>query len=141
VRRYKESVREDEVHFQPGTFLVRASAIQPLVGDRKDESTEDDEPEEGGQTEPTATVGDGERATDGRLGSVRMRIGNVPSTKAREFVRAVVLPLAKDYSKVTLEVTIRAEGGEGASRGDLDLTVLEGLRQLGIDDVDIQDGE
>ena len=62
-----------------------------------------------------------------------MRIGSVPSTKARELIWAVVLPLARDYSKVTLEITIRAEGGEGTSRSELDLTVLEGLRQLGIE--------
>ena len=51
-----------------------------------------------------------------------------------------MLPVARDYSLVTLEVTIRAEGGEGTSRSELDLTVLEGLRQLGIDDVDVQEG-
>ena len=37
-------MRQDEVHFQPGTLLVRASAIEPLIGDRRDEYTDDDEP-------------------------------------------------------------------------------------------------
>jgi hypothetical protein len=43
------------------------------------------------------------------------------------------LPLAKSYADVSLAVTIVASGGEGMSRTELDLVVLEGLRQLGID--------
>ena len=68
-----------------------------------------------------------------------MRIDEVPSTKARELIRAAILPLAKSYADVSLSITITASGGDGASRSDLDPTVLEALRQLGLDHVTLEE--
>jgi hypothetical protein len=46
----------------------------------------------------------------------------------------VVLPLATSGAAVRTTVEIRADGPEGGiPRETLDLTVLEGLRQLGLD--------
>jgi len=59
--------------------------------------------------------------------------------KARELVRAAILPLAKSYGEVKVDLTITASGGEGVTRSDLDLTVLESLRQLGLEDVRLED--
>lgn len=69
------------------------------------------------------------------LAALRVRVDGVPSSKARELVRVAILPLARNYSNGSLSVTITASGGDGASRSDLDLSVLEGLRQLGLDHI------
>jgi hypothetical protein len=65
----------------------------------------------------------------GRVFDVALR--GVPATKARELLRAAILPLAKSYIDVSVDVTISASGGDGVARNELDLTVLESLRQLG----------
>ena len=59
-------MRQDEVHFQPGTFLVRAWAIEPLIGDRRDEYTDDDEQEGERSAQPARRV----RATEPGLQTV-----------------------------------------------------------------------
>ena len=73
------------------------------------------------------------------LAALRVRVDGVPSSKARELIRVAILPLARNYSNVSLSVTITASGGDGASRSDLDLTVLEGLRQLGLDHITLDE--
>jgi hypothetical protein len=139
VLRFREEVSEDEIHFQPGTWLVRSAAIAPLVEARRPAGTD----EKGGPPPPEEDDGRPaeEPAPGGRLGALRVEIADVESTKARELVKTAVLPLARSYSEVNLDVTIRAEGGEGLSSSDLDLTVLEGLRQLGLDKVEVGGGE
>jgi hypothetical protein len=47
--------------------------------------------------------------------------------------------MSPSYSEVTLTVTITASSGDGMTQSDLDLTVLEGLRQLGLDNVKLEE--
>jgi len=55
-------------------------------------------------------------------------------------VKIAVLPLSAVSPSVTLDLTIRAEGGlAGIPRDTLNLVVLEGLRQLGITDVHVEE--
>jgi hypothetical protein len=52
-----------------------------------------------------------------------------------------VLPRNPVSPNVTLEETIRAEGGlSGIPRDTLNLVVLEGLRQLGFTDILVEEG-
>ena len=54
------------------------------------------------------------------------------------FVKVAVLPLSASASEVTLQLSIDADGGLGGiPRETLNLVVLEGLRQLGLDDVEV----
>jgi hypothetical protein len=137
VLRFREPVLDDEIHFQPGTYLVRASAIEPLIKIRQPETHPPvAEPPDASSTD-TGPAPD-ERVSHqvrGALPSLRLRVEAVPATKARELVRTAILPLAKSYSEVSLTITIEASGGAGMTQSDLDLTVLEGLRQLGLDNV------
>lgn len=138
VRRFKETVPPDEIHFQPGTFLVRASAIAPLTdkaGSKGDREPGNDDEITSRPQRPEVDPKMG--SSDGRLDKVTVRVRGVPSEKARELLRGAVIPLARNYADVTLEVTIEASGGEGVSKNDLDLTVLEGLRQLGLGDYEL----
>jgi hypothetical protein len=57
----------------------------------------------------------------------------------REVVKVAVLPLNAVSADVTVELVIQAEGGlAGIPQETLNLVVLEGLRQLGLDDVDVR---
>ena len=141
VLRFREPVNDDEIHFQPGTYLVRASAIEPLVKTRRSEADPpiaEPPPTFSTDTEPT-TESRFSHQSRGAFPSLRLRIEGVPATKARELIRAAILPLAKSYSEVSFAVTIAASGGDGMTQSDLDLTVLEGLRQLGLDSVELEE--
>lgn len=49
-----------------------------------------------------------------------------------------VLPLSQASTDVTIELNIQADGGlTGIPRETLNLVVLEGLRQLGFSNVDV----
>jgi hypothetical protein len=62
----------------------------------------------------------------------------IPGSKARDVVKVAVLPLGASSSDVSVEMTIRADGGlAGISRETLNLVVLEGLRQLGLTEVEV----
>ena len=143
VLRFGVDVRLDEVEFQPGTWLVRAKAIEPLVRSRQAED----------QTTPPVSTGGGsggavagEDATpytptdspeQGRAASqvsrVRVTVKGVPPDKARDVVKVAVLPLSANSVSTSFDIEITAEGGaSGISRETLDLVVLEGLRQLGL---------
>jgi hypothetical protein len=75
------------------------------------------------------------------LSEVMIRVNAIPGTKARDVVKVAVLPLNAASPSVTLELTIRAEGGlAGIPREKLNLVVLEGLRQLGLTDVHVEEG-
>jgi hypothetical protein len=141
VLRFSETVLEDEIHFQPGTYLVRASAIEPLIAERhpaRELPSVVDPPATRSADSPVVSDA-GLPDAKAALASLRVRIDEVPSTKARELIRAAILPLAKSYADVSLSITITASGGDGANRSDLDLTVLEALRQLGLDHVTLEE--
>lgn len=69
------------------------------------------------------------------------RVTGVPCWQAGEVLEIAVLPLAAASSNATLELTIRADGGlRVITREKLNLVVLKGLRQLGLHDVEVEEG-
>jgi hypothetical protein len=71
-----------------------------------------------------------------------LHVRGVPGSKMRDVVKVAVLPLTSVSTDVTVEVEIEADGGmAGIPRETLELTVLEGLRQLGLTDVDVKVNE
>ncbi|HUP70816.1 MAG TPA: DUF499 domain-containing protein [Acidimicrobiales bacterium] len=150
VLRFGARVDPGEIQFQPGTWLVRASTMKGLIEKRGTEPA----PVVGGELpKPVspggAAVADG-TGTEGSssvsppaatLPGVTIRIRGVPGSKARDVVKVAVLPLNAASPDVTIELVIRAEGGLGGiPRETLHLVVLEGLRQLGLDDIEVQEG-
>ena len=93
---------------------------------------------------PVAAGGAG--GTEGRtpvepaaLPGLTLRVRGVPGSKARDVIKVAVLPLTAASPEVTLDVVIRAEGGmSGIPRETLNLVVLEGLRQLGLQDFTVE---
>jgi hypothetical protein len=59
----------------------------------------------------------------------------------RDVIKVAILPFAASGARVESNLEVAAEASEaGIPRETLDLTVLEGLRQLGLDvDVEIND--
>ena len=145
VLRFGQHVDPTEIQFQPGTWLVRAAAIQKLLASRAaapsvgaahtETTTPTPQPStkpEYGRQRPKLSQ------TDRVLPRVRVRIEEIPASKIRDVVKVAVLPLAAASSEVTIELLIHAEGGlAGIPRETLDLVVLEGLRQLGLPDVTV----
>jgi hypothetical protein len=153
VLRFGELVDTSEIQFQPGTWLVRAAAIKGLIAARKPavEPSVSGEPAEPGQT--TAPVaGSGTSAPSPgasadtikasapptALPGVTLHIRGIPGSQVREVIKVAVLPLSAASPDVTVEMIVRAEGGvSGIPRETLDLVVREGLRQLGLHDIDV----
>lgn len=140
--RFRQRIDPSEVQFQPGTFLVRASVIRELIEKRggvEAEAAPEPEPEAG----EAVVSGEGAAKTEAgtvtsKLSSVTLRIRNIPGSKARDVVKVAVLPLGANAADVEVEMRIHAEGGiDGIPKETLELVVLEGLRQLGLD-VDIE---
>jgi hypothetical protein len=136
VVRFREPVAPDEVQFQPGTFVVRAAAAQALVREVVANSQPGALPEDAhAPVEPP----DDPRAPEsaGRTApprSLTISLAHVPSAKARDVVRGAVLPLAKANPVVEVDIVIHVDGGTaGVAPDDLDLSILEGLRQLGLE--------
>ena len=60
----------------------------------------------------------------------------------RDVLKVAVLPMSAASADVTVELTIRADGGlAGIPRETLNLVTLEGLRQLGISGVEVTSHE
>jgi hypothetical protein len=145
VLRFAQPIDASEVQFQPGTWLVRAAAIKELIGRRESGAATPESPAV--STGSTSTVSDQpdpgtgpppSRAPSATLARVRIRIEDVPASKARDVVKVAVLPLSASATDVTLDLTITADGGlAGIPRETLNLVVLEGLRQLGLHTVDV----
>jgi hypothetical protein len=138
VLRFGTDVSLDEIAFQPGTWLVRAKAIDALLRSRPAPSTplptvepevSDAEPLHGEPSEqPTP------KPSSANPRSVRVILSQVPADKARDVVKVAVLPLHANSVSTAFDIVITAEGGTaGISRETLDLVVREGLRQLGLD--------
>ena len=145
VLRFGTLVDPSEVQFQPGLYLVRAAAIASRVSEVEDKETgsqvadkagvseRDVGPAETGDTQPTA--GSDVQSAARRI---TVRLVGVPADKARDVIKTAVFPLAAESTEVRLDLVIRAEGGaKGFSRNTVDLVVKEGLRQLGLEDVEI----
>jgi hypothetical protein len=138
VLRIDTEVASDEVQFQPGVFLVRAGLARKEL-ERRGEVTAPKPP-----PDDTSGQGDAESYGEARtpetetrkggIGSVRLRLENVPAEKVRDVIKVAILPFAASGARVEVSLEIEAEAGEaGIPRETLDLTVLEGLRQLGLD--------
>jgi hypothetical protein len=131
-----------KIQFQPGTWLVRASVIKELIAARKPAggpppgSPGDRAPGEPAPVLAPATppVGASQPpAPAATLPGVTVQIRGIPSGQTRDVIKAAVLPLAAASPQVTVDLTIHAEGGiSGIPRETLDLTVREGLHQLGL---------
>jgi hypothetical protein len=75
----------------------------------------------------------------GTVTGVTVYVRGVPGSKVREVVKVAILPLNAVSADVTVELVIQAEGGlTGIPQETLNLVVLEGLRQLGLEDVDVR---
>jgi hypothetical protein len=148
VLRFGEWVEPSEIQFQPGTWLVRAGPIKELIAVRR--PPEATEPEGTAPipdpspvtvpidaTVPAGPTGTGERPTpSAMLPGVTLHLRGIPASQVRDVIKVAVLPLSAASPDVTVEMVVRAEGGiSGIPRETLNLVVLEGLRQLGLDDV------
>ena len=155
VLRFGEFVDPSEIQFQPGTWLVRAAAIKKLIaahtvtrrpvpgaiGDAGPGTTPTSPTEDEARTPQQGENGVRSRSDSPRLtlGGVTLHIRGVPGTKLRDVVKVAVLPLSAVSPEVTVNLVIRAEGGmSGIPRETLNLVVLEGLRQLGLQDVSVE---
>jgi hypothetical protein len=159
VLKFDGLVDPSEIQFQPGTWLVRGAAIKELITTREPARSstpgEAAEPGPGPAPEPEgerATTADGPPGIKDRpvpppsatLRGVTLHVRGVPGSKVRDVVKVAVLPLSAASPEVTVDLVIQAEGGlTGIPRETLNLVVLEGLRQLGLQDisVDIDDLE
>ena len=144
VLRFAQPIEPSEVQFQPGTWLVRASAIKQLISQRAPITLAGTATLPGeGTTMVTArpeaaTMPSPPNLASSVISRVIIRIADVPASKARDVVKVAVLPLSASASDVTLALTITADGGlAGIPRETLNLVVLEGLRQLGLEEVDV----
>ena len=150
VLRIDTDVTPEEVQFQPGVYLVKAGAAPEELMDRNGASptppvptpTAGGDRETGGDgatTAPSSTeANEGKRAIE----SIRLSLRNVPADKMRDVIKVAILPFAASGARVETTIELVAEAGDaGIPRETLELTVLEGLRQLGLDvEVEI-DGE
>jgi uncharacterized protein len=148
VLRFGTAVDLDEIEFQPGTWLVRAKAIEQLIAARP--AADDSTPTPGthpppGLT-PEATAAEPEVVesapvrTPNTVGRVRVVIRNVNADKARDVIKVAVLPLSANSVSTTFDITIEANGGaNGIPKETIDLVVSEGLRQLGLNaDIELE---
>jgi uncharacterized protein len=132
-------VQLDEIEFQPGTWLVRAGAIDDLIKGRTQVPGATDSAVDEPVVDPDPLVVDPDplAPTAGKtpnvIGKVRVVIRNVGADKARDVVKVAILPLSANSVSTTFDITIEASGGaSGIPKETIDLVVAEGLRQLGL---------
>lgn len=140
VLRHGTSVDPSEVQFQPGTWLVRAAAIVPLIEARRPASAPTSPTgERSSADKPTTTDTDSTSKTEPATRSaaepvvVTISISGVPADKIRDVVKVAVMPLAAAGALLEVDLEIRATNQAGISRNTLELVVAEGLRQLGVE--------
>ena len=139
VRRFATTVDPSEIQFQPGTWLVRAAAIKQLIDSDSSSDPPGDGPTDSTGPETPPGTGSTHRADEdepeprGDATSVVISANQVPADRVRDVVKVAVAPLVASGATVTVTLTIKAFRAEGIPRNTLDLTVKEGLRQLGID--------
>jgi len=139
VWKFGGRVDPSEIQFQPGTWLVRAAAMESLI-----EALGGEVPvppplaplpaPSGTPRGGTEAPGQGgQRPTDPIR--VRIRVGDIPADKMRDVIKVAILPLAAKGAEVITCIDIVATKADGVPRRELDLVVAEGLRQLGLDAV------
>lgn len=153
VLRFTEPVDPGEIQFQPGTWLVRAAAIKDLLAKQPPSEPAPAPQQEPGPEPllPAGPSGTSEASTatgedtakrgglaSGPLAGVTIHLKGVPASKVRDVLKVAVIPISAASTDMTVELIIRADGGmAGIPRETLNLVTLEGLRQLGILDVDV----
>jgi hypothetical protein len=143
VLRFAQPIDQSEVQFQPGTWLVRASAIRELIARREPAPTEASPPDADSEVQPASPPGRGTVVPSpdrppAAISHLKIRIRDIPAGKARDVLKVAVLPLGASAANVTVEMVIDADGGlSGIPRETLNLVVLEGLRQLGLTEVEV----
>ena len=142
--KFGERFDPSEIQFQPGTWFVRAAAMEALIHARGQEiplTSPGPEVVPGGGTiggasetpEPSS-----QRPTNPVR--VHIRVGNIPADKVRDVIKVAILPLAAKGADVVASIDIVATKADGVPRRELDLVVAEGLRQLGLS-ASIEEGE
>ncbi len=139
ILRYGEHVDPGEIQFQPGTWLVRASAIETLLAERglvshavapgPSPAITPSEPQAGSNSEGIVTPETGKRVDPT---SVLITVRDVPADKVRDVIKVALFPLAAKGAEVTTTFEILATKPDGLPRRELDLVVREGLNQLGL---------
>lgn len=137
VLRFQTHVLPGEIQFQPGTWLLRAATAKRLLEGRAPSPA----PVSGGGSsgpvdlvvEPEAEeqpAGGGGPANPTRI---TISVTGVTADKIRDVLKVAVFPLTSGGATVRVNVEVVAEDPSGIPRNTLDLVVLEGLRQLGVD--------
>jgi hypothetical protein len=150
VLRFGEHLDPGEIQFQPGTWLVRAATAKGLLAQRGSGASATPS-HAAAPPGPVAGEAAGEILVKdpamgheapspvGTVTGVTVYVRGVPGSKVREVVKVAILPLNAVSADVTVELVIQAEGGlTGIPQETLNLVVLEGLRQLGLEDVDVR---
>lgn len=137
VLRFREQMDPTEIAFQPGIWLVRASTIKQLIGQRGTDqvSTANDPPpppppldKQPAGIDSSTTPAPVETAPTRLV----IHVSGIPTEKARDVLKVAVLPLSSQGADVTLDMHITAEASEGIPPHVLDLVINEGLQQLGL---------
>lgn len=143
VLRIDTDISPDEVQFQPGVFLVKAGAVREEIAKRAPITPNSPTPPtpvgpaptldgDGQPALPIEPEPDGGRSVAG-VKRVKLLLKGVPADRARDVLKVAILPLATTGATVSVDMEIVASGESGIPADTLDLTVIEGLRQLGID--------
>ena len=147
LRTFSEPLDPSEVVFQPGTWLVRAAAITPLLpvdgptGPAQTPtgpSAPDIPPTAPGQpptkpTEPLTKAGSpGTSKEGGQPTRLTITVDEVPADKVRDVLKVAALPLTAQGANVRITFHIDVDAPDGVDSNTMDLVVAEGLRQLGV---------
>jgi hypothetical protein len=143
VLRIDTDISPDEVQFQPGVFLVKAGPMREERARRAPTTPAlAPTPVPGGAVPvesdgglPTLPIGPEPDGGETATGNTRviLRLKGVPADRARDVLKVAILPLATTGATVSVDMQITASADNGIPGETLDLTVVEGLRQLGID--------
>lgn len=139
VLRFKTRVEPGEIQFQPGTWLLRASTAKRLVEERVPNSEPADfvGPAGGAVVGLTTAPQGGDKSTGAGHPAnpthVSISVRGVGADMIRDVIKVAVFPLTSGGATVRISVEVVADDPSGIPRNTLDLVVLEGLRQLGVD--------
>jgi uncharacterized protein len=137
--RFREPVGLEEIAFQPGVSLVRASATEALLRARAEaaatprpaEKLIDELPDAGEDGEEERD----EEERDAAHGKLTITMDDVPGDEVLRLVRSVVGPLNEAGASVRVALTVQAQGD---ITSDVRALIREGLEQLGLGQVGIE---
>lgn len=137
VVRFGSVVDPSEIQFQPGTWLVRATAAAKLLQEQSPEPETNAPPPATTRPEPQHLDSPAQAPIAPVSQSVSptrltITVSGVPADKARDVLKVAIFPLASQGADVAVDFTIHADSPEGVPSHTLDLVIKEGLRQLGV---------